>query len=96
MSIHMQIHKRQTWVIERNPQQLIPVRSIGKIGSFDEALETWEVYTERVDLYFKANGVSGVLLVPSFLAVIGAKTYGLLKNIVAPNKPADLIYAQFI
>ena len=40
---------------ERNPQQLIPVRSIGKIGSFDEALETWEVYTERVELYFKAN-----------------------------------------
>ena len=35
---------------ERNPQQLIPVRSIGKIGSFNEALETWEVYTERVDL----------------------------------------------
>ena len=43
---------------EGNPQQLIPVRSIGKIGAFDESLETWEVYTERVDLYFKANGVS--------------------------------------
>ena len=42
---------------EGNPQQLIPVRSIGKIG---------------------------------------AKTCGLLKNIVAPNKPADLTYAQII
>ena len=51
---------------ERNPQQLIPVRSIGVIGSFDEALETWEVNTERVDLYFKANEVSEELLVPSF------------------------------
>ena len=81
---------------EGNSQHIIPVRSIGKIGLFDEALETWEVYTEHVDLYFKANGVSGELLVPSFLAVIGAMTNGLLKNIVAPNKPADLIYAQFI
>ena len=49
---------------EGNTQQLIPVRSIGKIGSFDVAPETWEVYTERVDLYFKANGVSEELLVP--------------------------------
>ena len=72
------------------------MRSTGKIGSFDEAFETWEVYTELVDLYFKANGVSEELLVPSFLAVIGAKTYGLLKNIVAPNKPANLTYAQII
>ena len=34
---------------EGNSQQLIPVRSIGKIGPFDETLETWEVYTARVD-----------------------------------------------
>lgn len=70
--------------------------SIGKIESFDESIETWDVYTERVDLYFKANGVSADLLVPSFLAVIGAKTYGLLKNIVAPTKPADLTCEQIL
>ncbi|XP_061191727.1 uncharacterized protein K02A2.6-like [Saccostrea echinata] len=77
---------------EGNAQQLIglQVRSIGKIGSYDESIETWDVYTERVDLYFKANGVSEDLLVPSFLAVIGPKTYGLLKNIFALTKPADL------
>ena len=31
------------------------------------------------------------LLVPSFLAVIGAKTYGLIKNKVVPNKPAEIL-----
>nr|XP_034311360.1 uncharacterized protein K02A2.6-like [Crassostrea gigas] len=79
-------------------QQFIQMRSssIGKIESFDESIETWDVYTERVDLYFRANGVSVDLLVPSFLAVIGAKTYGLLKNIVAPTKPADLTYEQIL
>ncbi|XP_062615419.1 uncharacterized protein LOC134277149 [Saccostrea cucullata] len=81
---------------EENAAQIIQVRSIGKIGSFDESLETWDVYTERVDLYFKANGVSEDLLVPSFLAVIGPKTYGLLKNIVAPTKPANLTYQQIL
>ena len=45
------------------------------------------MYTARVDLYFKANEVSEELL-----AVIGAKTYGLLMNMVAPT--ADLTYAQ--
>ena len=60
---------------EGKPQQHIQFRSLGKIGSFDESLENWKVYTEPIDLYFKANGVSEELLVPSFLAEIGAKTF---------------------
>ena len=69
-------------------QQIQTVRSIGKISTFDESVETWDVYTERVDLYFQANGVPETLRVPSFLAIVGVKTYGLLKNIVSPQKPA--------
>jgi hypothetical protein len=72
------------------------VRSIGKISTFDESVETWDVYTERVDLYFQANGVPETLRVPSFLAIVGAKTYGLLKNIVSPQKPAELTYEQIL
>ena len=37
---------------EGNPQELIQIGSIGKIGLFDESLETWKIYMERVDLYF--------------------------------------------
>ena len=51
---------------EGNTQQLIQVRSIGKIGLFDESLETWDVNTERVDLYITANRVSEKLLAPNF------------------------------
>ena len=74
----------------QNTNIQMQVRSIGEISAFDESVETWEVYTERVDLYFLANGVQDDLKVPSLLAVIGAKTYGLLKNIVSPQKPAEL------
>ena len=77
MSIHMQIQRRQTWVRKETLNNLFQSDQSVKIGSFDEALETWYVYKERVELYLKANGVSEELLVPSFLAVIGAKTYGL-------------------
>ena len=51
-------------------------RLIGKVGAFDETVETFEVYTERLDLYFEANGDAEELLVPSFPSLIGAKTYG--------------------
>ena len=80
----------------QNTNIQMQVRSIGEISAFDESVETWEVYTERVDLYFLANGVQDNLKVPSLLAVIGAKTYGLLKNIVSPQKPAELTYQQIL
>ena len=37
-------------------QRHILGRLIGKVGAFDETVETFEVYTERLDLYFEANG----------------------------------------
>ncbi|XP_069134210.1 uncharacterized protein [Argopecten irradians] len=77
-------------------QPSLPPRSIGNIGQFDEAVETWESYTERVELYFTANGVSNDLKVVSFLSVIGRKTYSLLKSIAAPGKPVELTYAQIL
>ena len=64
MSIHMQIHRRQTWVRKETLNNLF--QSDQSVRSFNEALETWEVYTERVDLFFKANEVSEELLVSSF------------------------------
>ena len=51
---------------EGNLQQLIQVRSVGKIGSLDESLETWDANTERVDLNFTENGMSEEILVSSF------------------------------
>ena len=68
--------------------------AIGKLGYFDEGVETWEAYSERLEQYFIANGIEGDKKVPALLSVIGPKTYALLKTLVAPAKPFTKTFAQ--
>ncbi|XP_033760675.1 uncharacterized protein LOC117342589 [Pecten maximus] len=69
---------------------------VGKVGIFDESIESWESYTERVEVCFIANGVKPEIKVASLLSLIGPKTYGLLKNLLAPAKPLDTGYDDII
>lgn len=69
---------------------------IGKVGPFDEAVETWESYTERLGQYFIANDVHNDLKVPSLLSIIGPRHYTLLKNLCAPVKPAAMTFDELI
>jgi hypothetical protein len=48
---------------------------IGKIEAFDETIEPWSSYVERLGQYFKANKVDDSLKVASLLGLIGGKTY---------------------
>jgi dihydrofolate reductase len=64
---------------------------IGKIGPFDEALETWASYTERLEQYFALNDIKGEKQVPALLTLLGRKTYNLLRNLTAhAEKPAAM------
>ena len=47
---------------------------IGKIEVFDETIEPWSSYVERLGQYFKANKVDDALKVASLLSLIGGKT----------------------
>ncbi len=51
--------------------------------------EAIAAYLERVKLYFSANAIAENKLVPVFLGVIGAKTYTLLRNLLAPTKLSE-------
>jgi hypothetical protein len=62
--------------------------AIGKIDNFDESVEDWESYTERLEEYFKANDVGNNKKVSCLIATMGPKTYGLLKSLTAPAKPS--------
>ena len=42
-----------------------------------------------MELFFQANAVADGRKVAVFLSLIGPKTYGLLRNLVAPEKPAE-------
>ncbi len=69
---------------------------IGTIGEYDDSLENWESYTERFEQYVEANEVADERKVSCFLATIGPKTYSLLKNLCAPDKPKDKTYNALV
>ena len=62
--------------------------AIGNIGEFNGLTETWKSYTERVKQYFAANEIANDKKVPALLAMMGRKTYSLLRNLTTPDDPA--------
>src|SRR5664279_391348 len=70
--------------------------SIGKIDSFDDGIEDWPTYVERVEQYFNANDVSDDKRVASLLSLIGSRTYGLLRSLTAPEKPSEKTYQEIV
>ena len=61
----------------------------GKIEEFQLENESISGYLERIELYFSANAVEEGKQVAVFLSMIGAKTYSLLRNLLAPTKPKE-------
>lgn len=62
---------------------------IGKIEQFDDSVESWESYEERLQAFFLANDIDNAHKVPALISLIGPKTYTLLKNLIAPAKATD-------
>ena len=62
--------------------------SYGRIDEFQPENDSIAAYLERVELYFSANGIVEEKQVPVFLSVIGGRTYSLLRNLLAPDKPS--------
>ncbi|KAJ8042845.1 Synaptic vesicle 2-related protein [Holothuria leucospilota] len=60
-----------------------------EVESYDPEVEKWESYEERLTMFFEANNVTeDKKKVAIFLSSMGAKGYGLLKNLVSPDKPS--------
>lgn len=66
----------------------------GQLHEFDVGNETITAYLERAELYFDANDVADEKKVPVLLSNIGAKTYGLLRSLVAPKAPKEKTLAE--
>ena len=67
---------------------------IGKLEQFDENIDSWISYEERLVQYFNVNDIRDEKRVSALLTLIGGKTYGLLRNLTAPEKPADKTYDE--
>ena len=62
--------------------------AIGNIGEISELTETWKSYTEQEKQYFMTKEISDDRKVPALLAMMGRKTYSLLRNLTSPDDPA--------
>ena len=62
----------------------------GKLEEFNSRHEDWESYEERLQQYFVANGVEDADKRRAiFLSACGQQTYKVIRNLVAPKKPAE-------
>ena len=70
---------------------------MARIGPYNKNNESFECYTERLEAYFNANGVSADKQASVLISEMGAETYTLLKSLITPpTKPKDKTYAELI
>ncbi len=71
--------------------------SIGTIGSFQASAEEWTAYTERLQLFFVANGIDDAAKRrATLLTVCGPATYGLIRDLLAPDAPTDKTFEELV
>ena len=64
--------------------------AFGRILEFDEKLEDWIQYSERLQHFFTANDIDNINKKrATLLTLIGLKTYKLLWTLVAPERSED-------
>ena len=73
---------------------------VGKAPEFDAGVESFGTYARRLEQYFIANGIVGADQDSKrravFLSVVGAKTFGLLEDLVAPTAVSDCTYSNLV
>ena len=72
--------------------------TLGTVEPFDPESDDWPTYAERLEQFFLANRITDYAgkRVAAFLTVIGPKAYTLLRNVLAPDKPATKTYAELV
>ena len=73
-----------------------PKPTLGTMDPFDPDTDSWPAYSERLEQFFVANDIADGKKVAVLLTVIGTKAYTLLRNIIAPNKPASKEYGALV
>ena len=66
----------------------------GCLEEFRPEADSIRAYLERAALYFEANDIGDHKRVPILLSSIGASTYALLRDLVAPDAPGTLTFRR--
>eukprot|EP00731_Ephydatia_muelleri_P015134 Em0008g854a len=70
----------------------------GSVGQFNEEIEDWTAYCERLVQYFTANDIEG----PDekrravLLSVCGVHIYQSVRSLVSPGKPTDQSFGDIV
>ena len=71
--------------------------TLGSIESFNPSLEDWNAYSERFEQYVIANEIKDEKkIVATFLTTIGSKTYNVLRDLLAPEKPSAVKFEDLV
>lgn len=70
--------------------------TFAKPDEFKPENEQWTAYIERVELFFEAHDIEEDKRVATLLSAVGASTYGLLRNLVQPQKPKDKTFDEIV
>lgn len=70
--------------------------SIGKIREFDIENGSWDLYCERLEMYFNANSVEKDKQLSTLIAVVGDQCYELMTNLASPKKPSELTFTELV
>lgn len=72
--------------------------SFGKLEEFDTANgDDWVQYIERMEHYFLANEITDASKQRSILiSSMGQKAYKILRNLIAPEKPAEVSFKNLV
>ena len=71
--------------------------AIGKIHPFRPEQDDWNMYVERLDHLFVANGITGADKKRAILlSVIGDGTYKVLSSLLAPDKPGEKSFDDLV
>ena len=70
--------------------------AIGRVEPFRIGADDWDQYTEKLEQYFIANEIPDERKVSVLITVIGPETYRLLRNLIAPERPAGKTYDELV
>ena len=69
----------------------------GRVPEFDAAVEDFSAYSRRLQQYFVGNDISDAAKKRAvFLCAIGAKTFGLLEDLIAPATVEERTYDALV
>lgn len=74
-----------------------PSVALGSLEAFNSNHMDWTVYEERLENYFEANRINSEDEQRAlFLTVVGEPIYKLLRDLIAPQKPKELLLQDLL